>query len=66
MRQHVAPIKVRVSTRQVLAERPVLARAPLTPRRCAAQERATFNRDSLPLYPRRVRRSCARAPMMVS
>ena len=36
MRQHVAPIKVRVSTRQVLAERRVLARAPLTPRRCAA------------------------------
>jgi hypothetical protein len=66
MRQHVAPIKVRVSTRQILSEGSVLARAPLTPRRCTAQERATFNQDSLPPYPRGVRRSCARAPMMVS
>ena len=42
MRIHIAPIKVCVSTLQVLAEGRVLARTPVTPRRCAAQGRATL------------------------
>jgi len=42
MRKHIAPIKVCVSTLQVLAEGRVLARTPGTPRRYAAQRRATL------------------------